>query len=75
MDVERFREVYLKRINPVLDQSRSKTNIPQLMEVKICLLIAQPLYNKRMTVLFRDKTMDSKSKYIPNIVKKKNKVN
>ena len=70
MDVERFREVYLKRINPVLDQSRSKTNIPQLMEVKICLLIAQHLYNKRMTVLFRDKTMDSKSKYIPNIVKK-----
>ena len=70
MDVERFREVYLKRINPVLDQSRSKTNIPQLMEVKICLLIAQHLYNKSMTVLFRDQTMDSKSKYIPNIDKK-----
>ena len=33
MDVEKFRDVYLKRLNPVLDQSRSKTNIPQLMEV------------------------------------------
>jgi len=32
MDVERFREIYLNRLNPVLDQSKSKTNLPFLYE-------------------------------------------
>jgi len=32
MDVERFRDIYLNRLNPVLDQSRSKTNLPFLYE-------------------------------------------
>ena len=49
MDVEKFRDVYLKRLNPVLDQSRSKTNIPQLMEV-IFLFLGQLLYYQVMDI-------------------------
>jgi len=60
MDVEKFRDVYLKRLNPVLDQSRSKTNIPQLMEESPNKM-ASKAYNEWMQQRIEKSTMITKN--------------